>query len=70
MKVQAANASYISKTLSKPLNQMMIATLNKMPEEPAQQMKDYISLHYFFEQKSRVIDDLPETDDERREGLR
>ena len=28
----------------------MIATLNVMPEEPAQHMKDYINLHYFFEQ--------------------
>ena len=27
----------------------MVSTLNKMPEEPAQFMKDYISLHYFFE---------------------
>ena len=28
------------------MNQMMIATLNRMPEEPCEFMKDYISLHY------------------------
>ena len=31
---------------------MMIATLNNMPEEPAEHMKDYINLHYFYEQKA------------------
>lgn len=35
--------------LREPLEKIMVATLNKMPEEPAQFMRDYISLHYFFE---------------------
>ena len=38
----------------------MVATLNKMPEEPAQFMKDYISLHYFFERKQEA----PEVSDD------
>jgi len=25
-----------------------------MPEDPAEHMKDYINLHYFFEQKRKV----------------
>ena len=50
---------------------MMIATLNIMPESPAQHMKDYISLHYFYEQK--VAEDETGTEEEeevKREGLR
>lgn len=49
LKIQIANQAYIEKYLNEPLQKMMVATLNKMPEEPSQFMKDYISLHYFFE---------------------
>ena len=70
MKIQTANATYINKTLNKPLHQMMIATLNQMPEEPAQHMKDYIGLHYFYEQKPAITEMTPLTDAEKRKGLR
>ena len=50
---------------------MMIATLNIMPESPAQHMKDYISLHYFYEQKVLPDEEGTEEDEEvKREGLR
>ena len=32
----------------------MISTLNQMPSEPAEHMKDYINLHYFYEQKQMI----------------
>lgn len=45
---------------------MMIATLNEMPKEPAQHMKDYINLHYFFEQSRKKTNiDVAQTDTER-----
>ena len=47
----------------------MVATLNKMPEEPAQFMRDYISLHYFFErvQPEKILSDREQ---QARKGLR
>ena len=49
----------------------MIATLNIMPESPAQHMKDYISLHYFYEQKEAAEEEGTEEEEEvKREGLR
>ena len=32
--------------LSGTLHQMMVATLNQMPDEPTDFMKEYIKLHY------------------------
>ena len=54
----------------------MIATLNVMPDDPAQHMKEYINLHYFFETrpKDSSKDLAAATDKEKeielREGLR
>ena len=49
---------------------MMIATLNKMPEEPSQFMKDYISLHYFFEQEKNASIESQKDDTELRARVR
>ena len=50
----------------------MISTLNAVPEEPAQHMKDYIGLHYFSEQieASKQKDILGKEMGIKREGLR
>ena len=48
-----ANQAYIDSSLKQPFEKMIVATLNQMPQEPAQFMKDYISLHYFFEKPVR-----------------
>ena len=50
---------------------MMVATLNKMPEDPAQHMKDYISLHYFFEKENKNTSvQSQQADEEMRANLR
>ena len=51
------NQLYIESTLSGILNQMMIATLNRMPEEPSEFMKEYISLHYLDMNQSEKNED-------------
>ena len=50
----------------------MISTLNAVPEEPAQHMKDYIGLHYFSEQieASKQKDILGKEMGIKRDGLR
>lgn len=45
-RAQRTNQLYIHKILSGTLHQMMIATLNSMPEEPTEFMKEYIRTHY------------------------
>ena len=45
--------------------------MNEMPEDPAEQMRDYISTHFFYEKK---IEDLEgstyETEEEKEARLR
>jgi hypothetical protein len=41
-----------------------------MPEDPAEFMKDYISLHYFYEKKKPVEQSNEEDDANKRKGLR
>ena len=55
------------------MNKMMIGTLNNMSSEPAETMKDYINLHYFYEQKALNRTDSCESvtaDGIKRTGLR
>ena len=55
---------------------MMISTLNALPDEPARHMKEYIGLHYFFEQNpagrsQRAVDSyVAEVDGVKRDNLR
>ena len=49
---QRMNQMYIQRILSGTLHQMMIATLNAMPEEPTEFMKEYIRTHYTSEGES------------------
>ena len=68
-KIQNTNQEYIDTALREPLEKIMVATLNKMPEEPAQFMRDYISLHYFFE-RMQLEKQEPDPRAIRRENLR
>ena len=45
---------YIKRILDGTLHQMMIATLNQMPEEPTEFMKEYIKTHYTNAEESPV----------------
>ena len=52
---------YISRVLSGTLHQMMIATLNNMPDEPTKFMQDYINLHYFDDPEKLQTEISPRT---------
>lgn len=44
--MQQVNRAYINQSLSGTLEQMMIATLNQMPDDPCLFMRDWLKFHF------------------------